>query len=179
MNILVCGFMGAGKTSFVKRFQQNNLGYSIFDLDHLVANSLGIVETDLGEWIKKNSLEFFRQKEIDILKKVLHQKKEKQLIALGGGTVENAEYRELATKTATVFLNIAFETCYLRIKNSTHRPLASMEKQKLQELYEKRILLYRESDLSLLEEEIKEIDGLGTLVHNLSRILTDKSLRGC
>ncbi|MBC7429854.1 MAG: hypothetical protein H7336_14665 [Bacteriovorax sp.] len=169
MNIMVCGFMGSGKTTFVESFRGNHLGFDCIDLDTAVASSLGILPSELGEWINKNGLVHFRRKEIFILKGLLNNRMMK-IIALGGGTIEGEGYSELRSQAKTVFLNIAFETCYKRIKNDLNRPITALGEVGLQDLYNKRIPKYLTSDLCLSETEIKEIDGLDSLVHNLSSI---------
>ena len=166
VNILVCGFMGSGKTTFVESFAQNNLGYLTYDLDVEVAQELGISPMSLGEWINKFGLEEFRKKEIKVLSSLIRQKTAK-VIALGGGTVEAAGFWELRQFAKIVFLKTSFETCFLRIKNDSNRPLTSVGEAGLKDLYNKRLSLYQKADLELSEAQIKEIVGLGSLVHNL------------
>lgn len=165
MNILVCGFMGSGKTTFVESFRDNELGFDCIDLDHAVAETLGVKATELGAWIQKHGLTEFREKEMQTLKHLLNNRMMK-IIALGGGTIEGSEYPSLKTQAKTVFLNVPFETCFLRIKNDPNRPLTALGEEGLRTLYHKRLPDYLTSDLSLSEAEIKEIDGLGSLVHN-------------
>ncbi len=169
MNILVCGFMGSGKTTFVEGFRENSLGFECIDLDQALACSLGIMPTELGAWIKENTIEEFRQKEMGLLKDLLNNRMMK-IIALGGGTIESDEYAELKTQAKTVFLNVPFKTCYNRIKNDSNRPLTAIGEAGLLALYNKRLATYLASDLCLNESEIKNIVSLSSLVHNLSRI---------
>lgn len=168
MNILVCGFMGSGKTTFVEGFRNNDLGFDCIDLDTAVASSLGILPTHLGEWITKFGMDTFRQQEMSVLQHLLNSRMPK-IIALGGGSVEADVYPELRTQAKTVFLNVSFETCYARIKNDSNRPLTALGKAALQNLYNKRLPKYLASDLCLSETEIKEIVSLSSLVHNLEK----------
>ena len=167
MNILVCGFMGSGKTTFVESFRGNTLGFDCIDLDKAVAAKLGIMPSDLGEWINNFGVEDFRRNEINVLQNLLGNRMMK-IIALGGGTIEAPGYLELKSQSKTVFLNVSFETCYARIKNDSNRPLTALGKQGLLHLYNQRISEFLTSDLCLLETEIKEIVSLSSLVHNLS-----------
>ena len=159
--------MGSGKTTFVESFRGNLLGFDCIDLDAAVSSSLGILPSELGEWINRYGLENFRQKEMFILKGLL-QNRMMKIIALGGGTIEGSGYKDLTSVAKTIFLNVPFETCFKRIKNDSNRPLTSLGEAGLQDLYNKRIPKYLTSDLCLSEHEIKEIDGLDSLVHNLS-----------
>jgi shikimate kinase len=166
---MVCGFMGSGKTTFVESFRGNHLGIDCVDLDTAVAASLGILPSELGEWINNNGLDNFRHKEITILKGLLSNRMMK-IIALGGGTVECEGYTELHSLGKTVFLNVPFETCFNRIKNDPNRPLTAIGEAGLFKIYNQRLPKYLTSDLCLSEAEIKEIVSLTSLVHNLSSI---------
>lgn len=168
MNILVCGFMGSGKTTFVESFRDNTLGYECIDLDNAIASSLGIIPSDLGEWINEFGLPEFRKKEMAVLKNLLNNRMMK-IIALGGGTIEGEGYAELSAQAKTVFLNVAFEACYSRIKNDSNRPLTTLGEAGLKNLYNKRLPKYLTSDLCLSEPEIKNIVSLTSLVHNLDK----------
>ncbi len=169
MNILVCGFMGSGKTTFVTSFEGNNLGFMTYDLDHVVADHLGISHLQLGEWINKNTLAKFRDVEMDVLQSLVNQRTMK-IIALGGGTPTAERFLDLRDQTKLVFLDVPFETCFNRIKNDSNRPLTALGEEGLRELYQKRLPMYRKADLILSETEIKEIEGLESLVHNLSSV---------
>lgn len=169
MNILVCGFMGSGKTTFIESFEGNDLGFMTYDLDHVVADHLGITHLELGEWIHKKTLQKFRDVEMEVLTNLVNQKTMK-IIALGGGTPTADRFSDLKDQTKLVFLDVPFETCFLRIKNDRNRPLTALGEEGLRELYQKRLPLYRKADLILSETEIKEIEGLESLVHNLSSI---------
>ena len=167
MNILICGFMGSGKSTFVKRFKENNLGFLTYDLDCAVAEYLGIPHLELGNWINKNSMEKFRIIEMDILQSLVNQKTLK-IIALGGGTPMNDGFLDLMELSKLVFLNVSFETCFKRIENDRNRPLGALGIEELRELYQKRLPIYRKADLILSEAKIKDIEGIESLVHNLT-----------
>lgn len=166
VNILVCGFMGCGKTTFVEAFQRNHLGYEALDLDTAVALSVGLLPSELGEWINKHGLEVFRHKESLLLSEMLSTASPK-IIALGGGTIEAPGFWDLAKKHKLVFLDVPFETCFERIKNDSNRPQTKLGEVGLRSLYQKRLPLYQKADLHLSQEGIKKIVSLSSLVHNL------------
>ena len=159
--------MGAGKSSFIKKFEENNLGFLTYDLDCVIADHLGISHIELGSWINKNSMENFRRLEIEVLKNLLNQKTFK-IIALGGGTPMNHQFMDILDQCKLVFLDVPFETCFKRIENDNNRPLGALGIEGLRELYQQRLPIYIKADLILSETEIKEIEGLESLVHNLS-----------
>ena len=166
MNILVCGFMGSGKSTFVESFRGNHLGYDCLDLDAAVAASVGLLPSELGEWITKNGIDSFRKKEVSVLKNMLAYSSSK-LVALGGGTIEAPGFWDLLDGSKLVFLNTSFDTCYSRIKNDSNRPQVKLGEEGLRSLYQKRLPLYQKADLHLSEEGIKKIVSLSSLVHNL------------
>jgi shikimate kinase len=168
MKILICGFMGAGKTTFLKKFQPNELGFECIDLDEALANQLGLHPNRLGEWILQNGFPLFRDLEKTKIKELLRHSNN-MIIALGGGSLSpeilslihnNSEYK-------LVFLETSLEVCLARIKNDPNRPLAQIPEGELRKLYEMRLADYLTADLVLNEEERKEIVTLSSLVHNL------------
>lgn len=107
--------------------------------------------------------------EMDVLEALVQQRTMK-IIALGGGTPTAERFLNLRDQTKLVFLDVPFETCFNRIKNDSNRPLTALGEEGLRELYQKRLPIYQKADLILSETEIKEIEGLESLVHNLSSV---------
>jgi len=146
----------------------NVLGFDCVDLDHAIAVDLNIRAERLGEWILQNGFPAFRDKENAKLKKLLRHE-QSQVIALGGGAL-NPQILEMIyndPETYLVFVDTPLDICLERIKNDPTRPLANLSPDELKKLYETRRIDYREADLALSEAQIKEIDGLASLVHNL------------
>ena len=80
----------------------------------------------------------------------------------------NAGFLDLLELSKLVFLNVSFETCFKRIENDRNRPLGALGIEELRELYQKRLPIYRKADLILSEAKIKDIEGIESLVHNLT-----------
>lgn len=160
--------MGAGKSTFLKKMQPNKLGYDCIDLDHALANDFGIHPDRLGEWILQNGFPLFRDKEKTKLKKLIRHDNS-LVIALGGGSL-NPEIFSMIEKTSDcylVFLDTSIEVCIERIRGEKNRPLSNISESELFALYESRAQDYEKADIRLNEQEIKEIEGLEALVHNL------------
>ena len=96
MVFLICGFMGAGKSTFLEKIQKNHTGTDFFfDLDHEIYSRKKNNDSEhLGALIEKVGWEQFRSWEIEILKELiensknLHANKKADLfISLGGGSV--------------------------------------------------------------------------------------------
>lgn len=171
MKILICGFMGAGKSTFLKKLATQSMDFECIDLDHALANDLGIHPDRLGTWILENGFPLFRDREKSKLKFLLNHPNS-LIIALGGGTL-NPEVMNIiqqSPEVKLVFLDIPFELCLARLKSDKLRPLSALSDNDLLKLYQKRVIDYQQADLILTEKEIKEIDGLESLVHNLLKV---------
>lgn len=160
--------MGAGKSSLLKKFMPNDLGFEVIDLDHALAVDLNIRPERLGEWILANGFPLFRDKEKTKIKKLLRHQNS-MVIALGGGSLNPDVLADIKNNPDTylVFVDTSLDTCLERIKNDPTRPLAQISRDELKRLYEERRKDYEKADLILNEAEIKEIEGLTPLVHNL------------
>lgn len=170
IKILICGFMGSGKSYWLDYLKKNSSssGFCFLDLDHEIAKSLNIQPSQLGEWIKKYDWPAFRKLEEEMIASFLGENKE-GVLSLGGGalTEKLLEKCKINTKVKIVFLNTPFELCYERITGDNNRPLVTLQKEELRALYEQRYALYSKADLILDVEERKEIDGIDSLVHTL------------
>ena len=170
MKIFICGFTGAGKSTFLKQFLGNQQGFDCIDLDHALALELGIGPDRLGDWLIQNGFPIFRDKEKTKMKALLgHQ--QPMIIALGGGTLTE-DVLDLIKKTPdckTVFLDTPYEICLERIRHDQNRPLSNLPGEELKKLYDSRWEIYRKiADLTLSPENAKEIVTLTSLVHNLA-----------
>jgi shikimate kinase len=166
LDILITGFMGAGKTTLIEGYRKNSLGFSVYDLDNEIASSLGIAASSLGEWIEKNGMPSFRLKEKEILELLLSEKKSK-VIALGGGTPAEPWFAEVRGLASVVYLDTPFSVCFERIKNDSNRPMIRLGEEGLKNLYMQRLPAYKKADFICTLEEIKGIEALESLVHTL------------
>lgn len=167
MKILICGFMGSGKSTFVSRLSKTSDQFMVHDLDLEVASHLNIRANELGDYIRRVGMPEFRKLEVEILTSIL-ENRTNSLVALGGGTVEAPGFWESIAGAKLVYLEETFECCYERITGDSNRPLAQKTKEELKDLYNLRHSLYSKSNLVLTKEKIKEIDSIEALVHNLS-----------
>ena len=169
MKILICGFMGAGKSTMLAKFNPNSLGFECLDLDDEIASRLGLEKEKLGNWIEQNGWEKFRKIESQCLQELLVLN-QNLVIALGGGALT----KELVFKIKNnpeiylVHLDVPLEICLDRTMGDLNRPMLKLNKAEIESLYQKRHEIFSQAHLSLSFEEIKLIEGLETLVHNLS-----------
>lgn len=159
--VFLCGFMGCGKTT-VGKVAASMLGTPFIDLDEFIeqqeAMSIPVIFSTKGE-------DYFR----DCETKAIQQFEGKPaVIATGGGAMLREQNAAAAQNAGTViFIDTCFETCYERIKDDPHRPIAyNSTKQQLKERFEQRRPLYQahsqytlDGSLSpaLMAKQIKEI----------------------
>lgn len=135
--MILTGFMGVGKSSVAKRIAQK-LSWSPLDLDEFIVTRqgrsiAGIFETE-GE-------EVFRRMETEALREAL--KREKVVIAAGGGILLREVNRELLKNEVVVNLRASFEELERRVKNSrTERPLAKGPSGEFRKRFDERKPLY-------------------------------------
>lgn len=118
-NIILCGFMGAGKT-VVGRELSKLMGCRFIDTDEMIEKEQGIaikaIFTAHGE-------EYFRELEHEVCKKVGAMKN--CVVSTGGGAL-TFERNVEAVKSGgakIVFLDASFDAVCERIGNSSSRPL--------------------------------------------------------
>lgn len=140
-NIILCGFMGCGKTSVGRRAAEL-MGRELCDLDGYIEKKSGITVSEIfAEYGEAD----FRQRERQAVREVAGIPG--LIIASGGGTVlleANVEafHREGGL---IVFLDAPLAALQERLKNDTRRPLLQVPDRRrvIEELFNRRIPLYR------------------------------------
>ncbi len=123
-NIVLCGFMGSGKTVTGKALSQK-LGMEFVDLDIFIEQSQNMSVSDIfanfGE-------PHFRLLESEAA--ITLGKSQNKVIACGGGTVINHENVKALKENSDIFyLSVNAETVKKRLKNDTKRPLLAKDKE--------------------------------------------------
>lgn len=146
-NIYLIGPMGAGKTA-VGRQLARELGRQFFDSDVEIERRTGV---DIPYIFEKEGEARFREREREMLAEL--SRKERAVIATGGGAVLDPSNRECLAATGTViFLRTEVEEQLKRTRRTRTRPLlASDEPRKvLDELMTRRQPLYEAlADISI------------------------------
>ncbi|SHF02327.1 shikimate kinase [Caloramator proteoclasticus] len=154
MNIVLIGMPGCGKTTLGNILAQR-LGIPFFDSDKVLIDTYG---ESIEEMFHKGEA-YFRQKETKIIE--ILSKKDRCVISTGGGVVLNYNnILNLKKNGVIIFINRNIED----ISNTLSlegRPIIK-DKNKLYELYEQRINLYKnycdyEVENYNLEETIDKI----------------------
>ena len=135
--VFLCGFMGCGKST-VGKVAAGMLGVQFVDLDEYIEQqekmSIPVIFSKKGE-------EYFRDCETKAIKDFDGKG---NVVATGGGALLREENAEAAQAAGVViFIDTDFETCYERIKDDPHRPIAyNSTKEQLKERYDQRRPLY-------------------------------------
>jgi shikimate kinase len=116
-NIILIGFMGAGKSTVGRRLAQE-LKWKFVDTDALIEEVTGLAISAIFQRYGESR---FRTEESLVVKKVCAQRH--SVISTGGGTVMNPENFELLKKNGLViYLFVSLEDVRKRVGNSD-RPL--------------------------------------------------------
>ncbi len=141
-SIILCGFMGSGKTVTGKALAKA-LNAEFIDLDKYIEDKEGMSVKDI---FSRFGEEYFRTKETEACS-LLGGLKGK-VIALGGGTVINPKNRELlkAEGNKIYLLSVTPETVKARLKRDSNRPLLSKNKDEaIDRLFKERENIYLSS----------------------------------
>ncbi len=122
-NVILVGYMGAGKTTVGIRLSYK-LKKSMIDIDQKI-------EKDAGRTIKEifadDGEDFFRNLETNTIRKVASSRGS-YIISTGGGLPMREENRQILKEMGLViYLRVQPETVYRRISHDTERPLLQVE----------------------------------------------------
>ncbi|UCG78145.1 MAG: shikimate kinase [Nitrospirota bacterium] len=143
-NIVLTGFMGAGKTS-VARELSSRLGMKIVDMDDEIEKEQGMTINDI---FARFGEERFRELESEMAKKVSGLSG--AVISTGGGIVLRKEnITHLRTNGHVVCLMVSPEAVLKRTSGSDVRPLLNVNDPlgKIKELLDHRMPFYKNADI--------------------------------
>lgn len=160
-NIILIGFMGAGKSS-VSAYLNEKLGLQVVEMDQEIVEREGMSIADI---FAVHGEEYFRNLETNLL--IEMQTKNNVVVSCGGGAaMRECNVVEMKKNGKVVLLTAKPETIYERVKGSTERPLlnGNMNVEYIAGLMEKRrdkyeaaadIVIYTDNkDLQTICEEL-------------------------
>ena len=154
-NIVLCGFMGCGKSTVGKQLAARH-GLTFVDMDAYIEEQAGRSVSDIFE---KDGEAVFRTMEHDSC--VTLGKRTDLVIATGGGAVLNPDnVNSLSQNGTIVFLRVRKQTVLERLKNDTSRPLLQREDKEaaVQTLMQQRTPLYEAAaDVSVNADDDAEL----------------------
>ena len=145
-NIVLVGFMGAGKTSVSQRLAEI-LKRPRISTDEAIEQK---EKRSIVEIFKNSGEEYFRRQEKEIVEEFA--KKENLIIDCGGGVVLQQENVNLLKKSGILFyLSTNPEVIYQRTKDQLHRPLLNVPHSqiKIQELLNQRKPYYEQAHFTI------------------------------
>ncbi len=162
MKLILLGYMASGK-SFIGEALANILNFEFVDLDAYIAlkedQSIRTLFDTKGEI-------YFRKKEHEYLKEIIHNNNSDMVLALGGGTPcysDNITILNASNSCKTIYLNVSIPVLVDRLLNdSQNRPLVThiTNKDEMIEFVGKHLFershYYNQSDLIIDGNQQKE-----------------------
>ena len=122
-NIVLIGFMGAGKTS-ISEYLKTLFAMDVVEMDQIIAEREGMSIPDIFE---VHGEQYFRDLETNLL--IEMQSKKNVVISCGGGTpLRECNVVEMKKNGRVVLLTASPETIFERVKDSHDRPVIENNK---------------------------------------------------
>lgn len=138
-NIIITGFMGAGKNVAAKELARK-LKMEFIDMDRIIEERQGISITDI---FARYGEKYFRVQENKLVKEL--SQKENIVIATGGGTLLSSDNTRILNQRGQIICLYAdSQTIYNRVKGKSNRPLLNGENilEKINHLMKERKKIY-------------------------------------
>lgn len=167
-NVILIGFMGAGKTSVGERLAADGKK-PLIDTDQMIEARAGMTISRLFE---TRGEEAFRRMETQVLEELL-QTARGDVISVGGGLPLREENRNILKKLGTViYLQVRPETVLKRLEGDTTRPLLMGDDV---EGRIRSLLAFREPIYAGAAHRVVPVDGraVGEIVEEIKGIMKD------
>lgn|SRR5574344_159146 len=154
--------MGAGKSTIGHLLDKKLNDFMYLDIDKEIEK---LAKKHIAEIFAQDGEEHFRKLEHELIEK--YSNYHNQVIATGGGIVENIENINLLKKNSVIFyLSASINALYYRIARTTHRPLLNTKnpKEKLKELIKRREPFYKLADFEINTENKELIEIVEEIV---------------
>lgn len=122
-NIVLIGFMGAGKST-IAGMMHEAFSMEVIEMDQVIVDQQGM---SIPEIFEKYGEEYFRDLETNLL--IDMQARQNVIISCGGGVaLRERNVKEMKRNGKVVFLTASPETILERVKNDDDRPLLNGHK---------------------------------------------------
>jgi shikimate kinase len=141
-NIILCGFMGCGKTTLGENLKKKT-GMPLIDTDAYIEKSQGKTITEI---FAEQGEEYFRELEYQACKEL--SQKRGVIISTGGGALTFQRNVDVLKETGTIVLiDVPLEVLKERLRHDTTRPLLQRpdRDKAMKELFDKRMPVYKKS----------------------------------
>ena len=137
-NIVLCGFMGCGKTTLAKRLARR-FNMNLIDTDEEIVRAEG---RTIAEIFETDGETYFRALETELIKKLAKQ--ENCVVSLGGGVAaKEVNHPYLKEIGIVVLLDCGIDNTIKRILGDKKRPLAQNGAEDIKQRYYARMPIYR------------------------------------
>lgn len=139
-NIILCGFMGCGKST-IGRILSKREELTFVDMDRYIEEREQMTVSEIFEKFGESR---FREIETEVCREL--SQKDNLVIATGGGTLTFQRNIDILKSTGRIiFIDVSFEQLCDRLRHDTRRPLLQVENRNevIRELLEKRLPIYR------------------------------------
>lgn len=152
-NIVLCGFMGSGKTSIGKILHKLT-ALELVDTDKLIESTINM---SIKEYFEKYDEKSFREIEHKIIQEVCLRKN--IIISTGGGVLTYDKNIDILKNNGVLFhINTPLSNILRNTKDNDKRPLLNGDYNHVKKLYKARLKLYKaHCDFSLYGHNIHQI----------------------
>lgn len=160
--------MGAGKSTIGHLLDEKLQDFYYLDIDNEIEK---IAEKKISEIFAIHGESHFRKLEHEVIKK--YSNYHNQVIATGGGVVENQDNLELLRKNGVIFyLSAPANKLYERVKKTSHRPLLQKENPQkiLEELLQRREPFYKTADFEITTENKSILEVVQEIIEKYESI---------
>ena len=159
--VALVGMMGSGKSA-VGKVISSTLDVPFKDADIEIERA---AKLSIPEIFDRHGEEFFREKEDQVIKRLLNEKS--CILATGGGAFINKNVRNsIKEKGVSVWLNADLETLWKRVKHKRSRPLLNTNnpRETLGNIYTDRIKIYSLADVIIESLDKSSLEEMAKLV---------------
>lgn len=162
-NIILCGFMGCGKTTVGKLLSQV-LEMEYIDLDAMIEETAG---KPIPQIFSEDGEEAFRDLEHEAVLSL--GRRIRCVVSTGGGAMTyERNARAVSPDDRVVFLDVNFPTCYQRIRYSA-RPLVRNNPQKtLEKIFQQRRAKYLQAAAITVDGSLPPLEVAQAIQNALS-----------
>ena len=159
--VALVGMMGSGKSA-VGKLVSSILDVPFRDADLEIERAAKLT---IPEIFERHGEEFFRDKENQVIKRLLYEKC--CILSTGGGAFINQKIRKsINEQGVSVWLNADVETLWKRVKHKRSRPLlrTNNPKETLANIYTDRIKTYSLADIIIESHDKSSLEEMAKLV---------------
>ena len=161
--VALVGMMGSGKSA-IGKVVSSILDVPFIDADVEIEKA---AKLSIPEIFERHGERFFRDKEDQVIKRLLEQRP--CILATGGGAFVNEKIRKsIKQHSVSVWLNADLETLWKRVKHKKTRPLlrTNNPKETLSNIYKDRLETYSLADVIIESRGTSSLDKMANRVIN-------------